>query len=93
MSDPFNHPAVRKFQEGFNERIKRERNAAFEEAALSIEPKEPKPCDCIRDDLKSEKGNLFCSSCYCGNGGDSDRASQWCESMNNAKTVRGLKSE
>ena len=74
-----------------NIRDKLIRCAAFEEAAFAIEPKEPKPCDCIRQDIKTDQGNFYYNTCDCNNNGDFDRASKWCESMNNAKTIRGLK--
>lgn len=58
-----------------------------QEAARTVEPKDPKPCDCIR--LHDDQ--WWIASCDCRNGGDSDRASQWCESMNNATAIRARK--
>ena len=60
-----------------------------ERCAVAIGPKDKKPCDCItlHDD------SWWLASCDCRNGGDSDRAAQWCESANNAQTMRALTDE
>ncbi len=56
------------------------------EAIALIEPKEAQPCDCIK--LIDDK--WWGHYCDCRNGGDTDRAQSWCESKNNATTIRVL---
>lgn len=62
-------------------------NAAIDAAAAAVTSQAPQPCDCIKliDD------RWWGHYCDCRNGGDTDRAMAWCESMNNATTILGLK--
>lgn len=61
------------------------RNAALEEAAALIEPG-PSPCDCI-----TILDDWHVARCDCRNGGDAERAAEWCADMNNAKRIRALR--
>lgn len=63
----------------------RARDAALEEAAALIEPG-PSPCDCI-----TMLDEWHVARCDCSNGGDTERAAEWCADKNNAARIRALK--
>lgn len=54
------------------------RNDALEAAAVEIDNKRPRPCDC--------------ETCYCGNQGDMQSVAMWDEADANAKRIRALAS-
>ncbi|HEY1034965.1 MAG TPA: hypothetical protein VGE09_08290 [Pseudoxanthomonas sp.] len=62
-------------------------NEGVEVAARTIEPKDAAPCDCIKIIEEPWWGHY----CDCRNSGDADRAMAWCQSKNDATTIRTMR--